>query len=258
MIIYFSSTGNSLSIAKDLANELEEEVYHINQALKINNVANSRIGLVFPAHNHDMPHLVQKFVKIFDFRPSAYIFGILTHGGDPGNSLFTFKRILKEKGFSLSYGDDILMPVNSRILYGRTTTDIEELTKKQKTEVKRIADNIQNNVINNEQFKEKRMASLMHNLSNKPFVKRMFTITVDNDTCTCCGICEKVCPVQNITTSKSEVTVHNHCENCLTCIHWCPQTAIGFGKRSVKKKQQYHHPSVKLQEIINQNKSKTL
>jgi ferredoxin len=47
--------------------------------------------------------------------------------------------------------------------------------------------------------------------------------------CTGCGICVKVCPVQNIEMVNGKPQWLHHCENCTACFHWCPTQAI-FGE----------------------------
>ncbi len=250
MIIFFSSTGNSLTVAKGLAEALDDTYLHINQAMKLKKTNDKLIGLVYPVHNYNMPKMVQEFVKQFDFGSPDYIFGIITHGGDRGNSLATLKILLEEKGLELSYGNDILMPVNSRIMYGMVTTDIEERTGKQLQIIQNYAENIKNSANNSSLLKKKRMATMMYNLGESSFAKKFFTPSINPDLCTACGICSKVCPVDNISTGASGVKIESSCESCMTCMHWCPQVAIGFGKRKVKKEQQYHHPDVKLKDMI--------
>ncbi len=71
-----------------------------------------------------------------------------------------------------------------------------------------------------------------------------------NDSCTGCRVCEKVCPVKNISVSKKPEFSHK-CEMCFACIHHCPENAIHL--KSEKSKGRYINRNVKLKEIIDAN-----
>ncbi len=43
------------------------------------------------------------------------------------------------------------------------------------------------------------------------------------------------------------------CQHCLACINFCPENSIQFGEKTLKTGR-YHHPEIKLKEIINQKK----
>lgn len=252
MIIYFSGTGNSLKIAQELAHKLGDSAVHINQALKLEKHTYKRIGLVYPVYNYDMPRLMQDFVSEFDFTNVEYIYGIISHGGDKGNALFTLNELLSAQEQKLSYVNDILSPVNSRIMYGMVTDKIEERLNKGLEKLAGIADDILNQINNASELKQKKRFAIINNLVEKPFVKRMFTPVVDSELCVACGICKDVCPAYNISINDGKAFIEDNCVNCITCVHWCPEVAIHFGKRRVQKKQQYHHPEVKLKEVLAQ------
>lgn len=251
MIIYFSGSGNSLSVAKDLAQALEEKAIHINQALKLNKIEDKRIGFVYPTYGYDMPRAMQKSIKKLSINSEAYVFGVATHGGNPGNCLYTLKSLLGKTGVKLSYGAEIRMPVSSRVAYGGKATDIEELVSKQRETIKGFVKDIKSEASNAEKLKEKRVLSMMANLANKPALAEwMFKKTVDPDRCVKCGTCVKICPTSNIRLGEKGIEFSDKCTDCLACIHWCPQAAIGIRKRKVKKDQQYHHPDISVQEMI--------
>jgi ferredoxin len=70
-----------------------------------------------------------------------------------------------------------------------------------------------------------------------------------DDQCDHCGICEKVCPVGNIESSKSTGPAWQHnCINCLACYHHCPRAAIQLGKEEPMKR--YRHPEIDLAELV--------
>ncbi|MGQ1910728.1 hypothetical protein ACT3CE_13190 [Marinifilum sp. RC60d5] len=63
MIIYFSGTGNSLTIAKDIASKLGEAVVHINKAKKRKAITDDVVGFVFPVYNYDMPNVMKEAIQ---------------------------------------------------------------------------------------------------------------------------------------------------------------------------------------------------
>ncbi len=252
MIFYFSSTGNSLTIAEGLAKVLGDSVMHISKAKKIRSISCKRVGFVYPVHNYNMPPMMQEFIKNVDISNAEYIFGIITHGGDKGNALYTLNELLQAKGKNLNYINDILMPVNSRIMYGMVTDKIEERTQNQNTIIESFVKDIENDVNNTVSLKKKGWFVLMNRLGESNYIKRKLTPTIDQNKCIGCNICVEVCPVNNITLNKSKAFINSNCENCMTCIHWCPQVSIGFGKRKVRKEQQYHHPKINIKDIISQ------
>ena len=72
-----------------------------------------------------------------------------------------------------------------------------------------------------------------------------------DESCNQCGICEKVCPRDNISIKNKSVYWGDNCEQCMACIHWCPRQAIQNGKNTLKRLR-YHHPDIKVQDIIGQ------
>ena len=58
-----------------------------------------------------------------------------------------------------------------------------------------------------------------------------------------------VCPCGNIDLAAGKPAWLHHCEQCMACIQWCPQEAIQFGKKTAGYGR-YHHPEVKLPEIV--------
>lgn len=250
MIIYFSSTGNSLALARDLALRLNDVAVHINAAAKQGVISDELIGFVVPVHNYDLPRLVVESIQSMTFSAMKYSFGIITHGGDRGNAIYSFQDLMKAKGQELNYYNDILMPVNSRIMYGRTTDKIEERTQLAKETVIKIAADISEHKQLSPPRKNRLMA-VMHNMVESEWLRKRMTPVVNTELCTNCGICQRVCPVSNITVKADKAFVENHCEQCTTCLHWCPEVAIHYPKRKVSKEQQYHHPEVRVKDLSN-------
>jgi ferredoxin len=79
------------------------------------------------------------------------------------------------------------------------------------------------------------------------FNKWMITdrkFTVDADVCTRCGLCAKVCPVDNIKGTPPAWIHNERCTCCLACYHHCPVHAINYGSITRQRDQYYfgHQP----------------
>jgi ferredoxin len=70
-----------------------------------------------------------------------------------------------------------------------------------------------------------------------------------NTNCNGCGICKKVCPVQNILFKKNQPQWNHSCEQCFACFHWCPQSAINYRIGTINC-ERYTHPEVKVSDLF--------
>jgi len=75
-----------------------------------------------------------------------------------------------------------------------------------------------------------------------------------NENCSQCGLCVKVCPVENITLDSKTPEWMHRCQECLACVHHCPEQAIEVRKRNTARTGQYIHPEITVREIIDQKK----
>jgi NAD-dependent dihydropyrimidine dehydrogenase PreA subunit len=49
---------------------------------------------------------------------------------------------------------------------------------------------------------------------------------------------------------KPLAAIGPHCTWCLSCVHFCPQQAVEVNGKAVSKAFQYHHPDIKLKDLI--------
>ncbi len=255
IIFYFSATGNSLTAARKLCSKIENaELYPMSNApnINLNSGDISRIGFVFPVYYGMLPRLVNNFIENLKINPDIYCFAVVTSGGAEiicRGVLTSLNELLKKKGNSLSYGKVIRFTGNFVMKYDVPLTDnVQKQLKKAESELERVSENILNMRHNNVNWIKIALNKLYENIEliDKDFFSE--------DNCNGCAICTRVCPVQNIKLLDNRPVWQGHCEFCSACINFCPQSAIQYGSETIKRKR-YHHPEIKLNDMINKNYS---
>jgi ferredoxin len=252
MVFYFSGTGNSLKVAKNISKELKNcEIVSMTKPFNLTKQYDS-IGFVYPTYFWGLPKRVIEFIKNinFDNNKSTYFYSITTYGGNVGNAVYQmYKLLLKKHSIKLNYGQKLQMFSNYIIKFDRSEK-IDEITKNSNEKLVPIIDAIKmkrNNSIN-------KLTNIFC-FVNKSFIKKVspldknFTV---NDNCTGCEICKKVCPVKNIEMSNNKPEYSHHCEQCLACIQFCPQKAINY-KNVTQDRKRYTNPEINYKELSEYN-----
>lgn len=110
-IYYFSATGNSLVVARDLAIKLGGDLVSIPSVMGREKITTDAevIGLVFPVYfatndNSGLPLIIRRFVEKMENIGSKYIFAVCTHGGMPGRTMENLRSSINARGGRLSAG----------------------------------------------------------------------------------------------------------------------------------------------------------
>lgn len=244
-VLYFTSTGNSLHIAKSLC----DEYYSIPKLIKEGrfDFEDDKIGIVFPTYHGGVPKMIEDFLSKVRLK-SDYIFGIITYGAFSGGTLRHFFNIGKKHGINFSYVNEILMVDNYLPMFDIENELRNEAKKNIEVNLKKIIEDIGSNKksIKKNSFILEGMRFVMDKFYDKEFEKR-FSV---NDDCNGCKTCEKVCPVDNIRVN-GKPGFYNNCQHCLACIHHCHKRAISIKKE--KNKSRYINRNISLKEIIKSN-----
>lgn len=253
-LFYFSATGNSLAVAKDIAAGLPEtQIFSIPRVInKQINLEADNIGLVFPVYYCGIPRIITDFIKKLDPVKIKYMFAICTCGAIPAGALLEVQKQLEARGISLNSGYSIPMPGNYIVKYGAFSINKQEkMFMEEKKKVRRIIQDIKNQ----KQGKVERNSYLVNRIggsfykakfSQFPTLDRNFTV---NEKCNGCNTCERVCPVGNIQMTDNRPEWQGSCEHCLACIQWCPKEAIQYSTQTVGRRR-YRHPEMDLKELF--------
>lgn len=251
-IYYFTGTGNSLKIAKDLSERINgSRLVQINKKLMDSGIraVAGKVGIVFPVYADGLPLIVEKFIRNLVINKNSYVFAVANFGGAVGMSLYQMEDLLAKKGINLSAAFEILMPDNTQIMFPPLPPEEqEECLKSEQGLVPKIAEIINKGRIdiNCIELLRKKGKSWKRPEFEPYKMEKDFWC---DEKCNTCGICEKVCPVNNIIMNKGRPVWQGHCEQCLACMQWCPQEAIQSGTRTTEWGR-YHNPHIKVQELL--------
>lgn len=247
VIYYFSATGNSLRIAKILAERMDGHL--LPMSTHRGAVCDSRqIGLVFPTYFWGVPRTVAEFVN--DIRietENPYVFAAATYGGLAGGVLGHLDALLKRKGLHLDYGVTIPSVANFIEEYNPKIRSADRKLK----EADEMAERVSSEMIaakHNGPFGFHVWDRMFYNIYEEFKLNRDTGFHVD-DTCVHCGICQHVCPNRNIILKNGKPEFLHRCEHCVACINCCPQHAIQW-KHATQKRVRYRNPGVSVNDII--------
>lgn len=257
IIYYFSATGNSLAVAKKLQQRLDQcELIPIASLTNIQSIKphSEMVGFVFPLYYLGIPLLVKNFLKRIILDEVHYVFAVVTRGNPlAGGALPQLAKILKDRKYRLDAGFYITLP-DTYIPLLNLPSEAEQQKQFQACEAKipQIAARIKAK----DTIREFAWLSFLRPVINNYWaakVNQSDNRFMVEDACISCGVCEQVCPVNNIKMEQARPKWLHHCQECLACLHHCPKQAIQCGK-ATKKKPRYRHPEILVAEITAQKK----
>jgi ferredoxin len=234
------------------------------------------IGVVFPVHGiFRIPSIVERFIGKLDGLSSKYIFVVTTYGSMAGGAVKSFRKVVESCSGKLSAGFSVHMPMNNitipSFMYSGAVGDKEQnlfanwqeksvfiyeyvsARKEGKFEAtNRLLVSLLYPI--DKIFARWRIESKYNKLTNSNLNKDelwpMMDVSLHSDEkCDGCGICSRICPVNNIRMVDKAPSWQHRCERCMACLQWCPKEAIEFDKDSIGRKR-YHHPDVELSDML--------
>lgn len=250
IVFYFTATGNSLFIAK----QLSDSPLSIPQELRKTDLTYEadEIGFVFPDYAAAVPVIVREFVEKARFKAS-YIFSVITFGNASVNVAEWWNDWAKAKGLHNNYINTILMVDNYLPVF-----DMNEQIKIDKKTDENMA-GIIGDISGHKDFIApsemgwftKEMLQGMQDMHFSQMSEQL--IKLDADKCIQCTTCTEVCPRGNFSLASGVLQISGKCEFCLACVQNCPQHALSL-ERERNKEARYRHPDISLNEIKRANR----
>lgn len=237
-IFYFTTTGNSLAVARAIGGEL----LSVNNVLASGDVElrdDEAVGVVCPVYFGALPAPVAALLDRVEV-VAPYKFLVLTCGNTPAFAV--------NDRHGWDYVASLRMVDNYFPMFD-VAKQVRDLPSKHVDErLGRIVDDIRSRV----RYCEAptfygRVAGWymrMFPLSPKAYKRFYF----EEDKCTGCGACAKLCPIGNIVMNGSRPEIGERCLTCGACYHNCPSAAIRY--RGEKSCVQYRHSGVTLADIL--------
>ena len=244
-IFWFSGTGNSLFAAKCLAAELgDARLANMADGVPPGAIGGegTKIGFVFPSYYCNLPRLVRGFIEKLDIRPGTYIFGIVTMGAIGQGTVNALRKALNEKGLKLNYGRGIRMPANYVVVYNPADPEKSGAT------LDKVMGRLRAFAADIKEGKQLTRPFPYTGTALYKDIERLDRGFAANDSCTGCGLCEKLCPARNITMESGKPKWQGRCERCVACISWCPSKAIDY-ENSTQSRRRYRNPQIKADEL---------
>ncbi|EGW38167.1 EFR1 family ferrodoxin [Desulfosporosinus sp. OT] len=252
---YYSGTGNTLLIVNEMIKIFSEKEIHVHSH-KIEHTDPKKIdtgktlGFAFPVAFQSAFPFIWNFINNLPQAKGTSVFMIDTMMAFSGAIVGPLKKVLISKGYTCIGAREIVMPNNwfpKKIDDEKNRKKINDgLEKARKYAEELIDDKASWNRI---PFLSK---GLYHICCNDLMMKRINLadgrrITVDKEKCLRCGLCSKLCPVNNIEMKEYPVW-HNSCEVCMRCLSFCPVNAVFIPGKEFKK-----YRAVKAKELLTES-----
>lgn len=231
MILYFSGTGNSKSVAETLARLLHEELFNMENCRCMPVLTDDEpLGIIFPVYAWGVPRLVEEFLANKRIT-NRFLWTVMTCGDDMGYADVILEKVLKRK---VNAAYSLQMP-NTYVCLPGFDVDSQEVAMRKMAETESQLPRIAECIRKEEEGSELNRGDcawmktyVLRPVFNKFLVTDRFFKR--NSSCNSCGLCAKQCPVKDIEiVNKAPVWQRKNCTGCLRCYHNCPNRAIEWG-----------------------------
>ena len=241
MILYFSGTGNSEYVAKRIAKMSGDVVVNLFEKIRSKDYSDLYSEkpwvVVAPIYAWRIPKIVEEWLLWTKLNGNKDIYFVTTCGESCGNAGSYAKQLSADKKMNFKGFTTLVMPENYIAMFSapeeKEAIDIIDRQEKRISTIGRYVKANRSFPREKISVMEKIMSGIVNDVFYPAFVHaKKFYAT---DACISCGVCETLCPLDNIHMVDGKPVWGNNCTHCMACICKCPKEAIEYGKISVGK-----------------------
>ncbi len=243
--LYFSGTGNSKYAAELFCKEYDKEsgAYSIEDADALSAVKDTNLIIIaYPVQYSTVPKIMRDYITDHsELWNNKKVFIIATMGLFSGDGAGMLGRLLESCGAEVIGGLHLKMPdsIADEKALKRPLEKNRELVKQADQKIKESVKRLKAGNPTQEGIGVLyRLAGFFGQRAYFGHKTKRYSskVKVDIDKCIGCGICEKLCPMNNISINEQKAVSGESCTMCYRCINKCPKQAITLlGKRVVEQ-----------------------
>jgi ferredoxin len=256
-ILYFSGTGNTDYVARYLSCKLdhppiEVELRSLEQQPAETLAGFDVLAVGFPVFGCDSPRLLQAYLEELPPGEGCGAFVFCTKGAVAGNAVRNTLRRLVGRGYVPLGGASVGMPGSDGLAFMGKDSWMARMAREKDYDHLKAADGLAVQM-------EEVLAGLASGRPAESFRRSLplsisglmldwaWALTYEwfgnylqsrfwaDERCTACGLCTRICPVENIELRRERPVFGERCVLCMRCIHNCPEEAIQLGKATANK-----------------------
>lgn len=238
-VIYYSTTGDALYLAKAFSKDGLHDVFRINDGSDILPDDTERLGVITETNAGGLPPEIEKFFDFLSKRDNSalkYIFSVTTMRRKERFNGRIIEKKFEDAGLNLSYYNVIFFPTLERAL-AETVFPKADVARSLLVMKDEINDKIR--AVVRETEEEKILlpkASLTYRLDMKRGEKNNTPSAPRRglgigERCTGCALCYHICPMGNIRMEDGKAHMGMNCISCFSCYKLCPRSAVRLDEK---------------------------
>ena len=255
LFLYFSGTGNTDYVARYLARSLdlaEVELRSIEWQPPEELTGFDLLAFGFPVYAADSPGFVQTYMEQLPPGEGRGAFVFCTKGAYAASAVKLNLQRLARGGYVPLCGGDVIMPGTDGLSMIAKDSwmarkalqkdydqlqDANRLVEQMRSVLSALADGRSPEAIRMPLPPEPKMGTsdrlwaALYRMTENWARARLHA----DQRCEGCGLCARICPVDNVTVRDGRAQFEDRCVLCLRCLHACPQEAIQIGKLTSDK-----------------------
>lgn len=236
-ILFFTGTGNTSFVTNKIKESFSldtiVDLYSIEKHPNASGIPLEDydiVGLGYPIYGSSLPKIVRDFIQTIPMM-NKEAFTFCTQLIFSGDGAAYGARLLKKRGFIVSYQEHFRMPNNLTdlgLFSSSKPLKYELLDKRITVKALKFVSRIESK---SRYTKGSNPFSLILGLSQRVFFEKyepsfQKKLRIDEHKCTVCKLCTLTCPTGSLSVEDGKIKYSGNCTLCYRCLNLCPEQAI--------------------------------